>query len=90
MTRPRIYSDERMIQILRDRIAENGGKAPAQHSMSPYFSLYVTRFGSWGNALHLAGYDATVDRKPNVATPAIDADRARAITERNRKFWGAA
>ena len=53
------YTDERLLEILRDLAAELG-RSPTQHELKarrdlPALNAYINRFGSWNAALEAAG-----------------------------------
>ena len=85
--RPRIYSDDRLLDILRE-LAHRLGRTPAREDLvRPNPTTYLTRFGSWGAAIRLAGLAPRVRGLSRVHVPEIDPVKAEQITARNRDYW---
>lgn len=79
------WTNEDFLQVLRDYGARNGGKAPFgslfnNSDLYPGVTSYKTRFGSWTNALKLAGLD------PNPKTTAQN-NSANKISFSGSKNW---
>lgn len=64
------YSDEYLLECLRKYARENG-KAPGKRTFEnsihgrPQHTTYIVRFGSWNNAIRMAGLTPNVRWIPN-------------------------
>ena len=58
------YSDDELIEYIQTRAKELGRRPIMRDMVYPEYSVYFKRFGSWSNAMKLAGFDENYNRKP--------------------------